>query len=91
MLYNYSQTSVKLIADSRINVTFDTEISQHLIELAKATKQSVQRLAGKLIRRAIDEVEDIALSQIVDECDTPDMELIRSQDIDWNTVLKDGA
>ncbi|WP_338406734.1 hypothetical protein [Wolbachia endosymbiont (group A) of Longitarsus flavicornis] len=34
------------MADSRVNVTFDPEISQHLIELTKATKQSVQKLAG---------------------------------------------
>ncbi|WP_353280240.1 hypothetical protein [Wolbachia endosymbiont (group B) of Silvanus unidentatus] len=79
------------MADSRINVTFSHETSGCLADLAKATKKPVQELAEKLIRRAIDEVEDIALSQIVDECDTPDMDMIRSKDIDWNTVLKDGA
>ncbi|MCJ7475881.1 MAG: hypothetical protein MUP39_02615 [Wolbachia endosymbiont of Homalodisca vitripennis] len=37
------------MAGSRVNVTFDSETSQHLIELAKVTKQSVQKLAGNNI------------------------------------------
>nr|WP_108783983.1 transposase [Wolbachia endosymbiont of Bemisia tabaci] len=47
------------MADSRINVTFSHETSGCLADLAKATKKPVQELAEKLIRRAIDEVEDI--------------------------------
>lgn len=72
------------MADSRINVTFDPETSQHLIELAKATKQSVQKLAGKLVKEAIDlEAEDIAFSKIIRELSDDDAEEIEDSEDIW--------
>ncbi|MDG7053503.1 MAG: hypothetical protein LKM45_06560 [Wolbachia endosymbiont of Alcedoecus sp.] len=54
------------MADSGISVTFDQETSQHLIKLARATKQSVQKLTEKLVKEAIElEAEDIAFSKII--------------------------
>jgi hypothetical protein len=45
------------MADSKVSVTFSSETSGCLIDLAKVTKKPVQELAEKLMQQAIDEIE----------------------------------
>ncbi|WP_419198943.1 hypothetical protein ACJZL3_03255 [Wolbachia endosymbiont of Rhagoletis cingulata] len=72
------------MVNSRVNVTFNPKTSQHLIELAKATKQSVQKLTEKLIKEAIElEAEDIAFSKIVRELDADDSEEVEGSEDIW--------
>ncbi len=72
------------MGNSRVNVTFNPKTSQHLIELAKATKQSVQKLTEKLIKEAIElEAEDIAFSKIVRELDADDSEEVEDSEDIW--------
>ncbi|AAS14008.1 hypothetical protein WD_0268 [Wolbachia endosymbiont of Drosophila melanogaster] len=72
------------MVNSRVNVTFNPKTSQHLIELAKATKQSVQKLTEKLIKEAIElEAEDIAFSKIVRELDADDSEEVEDSEDIW--------
>lgn len=72
------------MVNSRVNVTFNPKTSQHLIELAKATKQCVQKLTEKLIKEAIElEAEDIAFSKIVRELDADDSEEVEDSEDIW--------
>ncbi|MDX5462302.1 MAG: hypothetical protein O7157_01890 [Wolbachia endosymbiont of Tetragnatha montana] len=72
------------MVNSRVNITFDSETSQHLIELAKATKQSVQKLTGKLVKEAIElEAEDIAFSKIIRELSDDDAEEVEDSEDIW--------
>lgn len=72
------------MADSRINVTFNPETSQHLIKLARATKQSVQKLTEKLVKEAIElETEDIAFSKIIRELSAEDAEEVEDSEDIW--------
>jgi len=72
------------MVNSRVNVTFNPETSQHLIELARATKQSVQKLTERLVKEAIElEAEDIAFSKIVRELDTDDSEEVEDSEDIW--------
>ncbi|MDR2831617.1 MAG: hypothetical protein LBV62_01725 [Rickettsiales bacterium] len=72
------------MVDSKVNVTFNPETSQHLIELAKATKQSVQKLTEKLVKEAVElEAEDIAFSKIVRELDADDAEEVEDSEDIW--------
>lgn len=72
------------MTNAKISVTFNPETSQHLIELAKATKQSVQKLTEKLVKEAIElEAEDIAFSKIVREFDADDSEEVEDSENIW--------
>lgn len=72
------------MADSRVNVTFNPETSQHLIELARATKQSVQKLIETLVKEAIElETEDIAFSKIIRELSAENAEEVEDSEEIW--------
>ncbi|WP_339048061.1 hypothetical protein [Candidatus Mesenet endosymbiont of Phosphuga atrata] len=72
------------MAESRVNITFGLETSQHLIELAEATKQSVQELTEKLVKEAVElEMEDILLSKIANERDVDGAETVNYKDVKW--------
>ncbi|WP_353275914.1 hypothetical protein [Wolbachia endosymbiont (group A) of Pipizella viduata] len=76
------------MADSGINVAFSKETSKHLAELAELTKQPAQELAEKLLKEAIElEIEDFLVSKISDERDVEGAEMIKSEDVDWDTLL----
>ncbi|WP_338406798.1 MULTISPECIES: hypothetical protein [unclassified Wolbachia] len=76
------------MADLGINIALDSETSKHLAKLSEFTKQPVQELAGKLFREAIDrEMEDFLLSVVANEYDVDGAETVRSEDVDWNTLL----
>ncbi|MBV2145901.1 MULTISPECIES: hypothetical protein [Rickettsiales] len=72
------------MADSGISITFDPKTSQHLVELARATKQSVQKLTEKLVKEAIElEAEDIAFSKIIRELNADDAEEVEDSEDIW--------
>ncbi|WP_353284518.1 hypothetical protein [Wolbachia endosymbiont (group A) of Lasioglossum fulvicorne] len=76
------------MADSGTNIALSKETLQHLAELAELTKQSAQELAEKLLREAIElEIEDFLVSKISDERDVEGAEMIKSEDVDWDTLL----
>ncbi|WP_225536841.1 hypothetical protein [Wolbachia endosymbiont of Mansonella ozzardi] len=52
------------------------------------TKQTTQELAERLFREAVDrEIEDFLVSKISDERDVEGVEVIKSEDVDWDTLL----
>uniref|UniRef100_A0A1A9VJS7 FtsK domain-containing protein n=1 Tax=Glossina austeni TaxID=7395 RepID=A0A1A9VJS7_GLOAU len=55
------------MADSKVSVTFSSETSGCLIDLAKVTKKPVQELAEKLMQQAIDEIENMGTARIIEE------------------------
>ncbi|MDR1139837.1 MAG: hypothetical protein LBJ80_01420 [Rickettsiales bacterium] len=70
------------------NVAFSRETLQHFAKLVELTKQPTQKLAERLFREAIDrEIEDFLVSKISDERDVEGAEMIKSEDIDWDTLL----
>ncbi|BET32988.1 hypothetical protein WSTR_00965 [Wolbachia endosymbiont of Laodelphax striatellus] len=70
------------------NLAFSKETLQHLAELSELTKQPAQALAEKLLREAIElEIEDFLVSKISDERDVEGAEMIKSEDVDWDTLL----
>ncbi|BAO99702.1 hypothetical protein [Wolbachia endosymbiont of Cimex lectularius] len=70
------------------NVAFSRETLQHFAKLVELTKQPTQELAERLFREAIDrEIEDFLVSKISDERDVESAEMIKSEDIDWDTLL----
>ncbi|MDG7052597.1 MAG: hypothetical protein LKM45_01775 [Wolbachia endosymbiont of Alcedoecus sp.] len=70
------------------NVAFSKETLQHFAKLVELTKQPSQELAEKLFRKAIDrEIEDFLVSKISDERDVEGAEMIKSEDVDWDTLL----
>ncbi|WP_264736027.1 hypothetical protein [Wolbachia endosymbiont (group A) of Rhinocyllus conicus] len=72
------------MADSGISITFDPKTSQHLVGLARATKQSVQKLTEKLVKEAIElEAEDIAFSKIIRELNADDAEEVEDSEDIW--------
>ncbi|WP_395463584.1 hypothetical protein [Wolbachia endosymbiont of Cantharis cryptica] len=65
------------MADSRINVTFNPETSQHFAKLVELTKEPTQELAERLFREAIErEEEDILLSAVANEYDVDGAEIV---------------
>ncbi|MGL9731965.1 MAG: hypothetical protein ACR5KX_04165 [Wolbachia sp.] len=77
---------VKLIANA--NVAFSKETLQHFAKLFELTKQPTQELVERLFREAIDcEIEDFLISKISDERDVEGAEMIKSEDVDWDTLL----
>ncbi len=72
------------MVNSKVSVTFNPETSQHLFELARATKQSVQKLTEKLVKEAIElEAEDIAFSKIIRELNADDAEEVEDSEDIW--------
>lgn len=70
------------------NIAISKETLQHLTELSKLTKQPAQELAERLISKAIeDEMEDFLLSVVANKYDVEGAEMVRSKDVDWNTLL----
>ncbi|MDG7055465.1 MAG: hypothetical protein LJD31_02885 [Wolbachia endosymbiont of Menacanthus eurysternus] len=70
------------------NIAFSKETLQHFAKLVELTKQPSQELAEKLFRKAIDrEIEDFLVSKISDERDVEGAEMIKSEDVDWDTLL----
>ncbi|EEB55205.1 hypothetical protein C1A_8 [Wolbachia endosymbiont of Culex quinquefasciatus JHB] len=70
------------------NLAFSKETLQHLAELSELTKQPAQALAEKLLKEAIElEIEDFLVSKISDERDVEGAEMIKSEDVDWDTLL----
>ncbi|MDR2609205.1 MAG: hypothetical protein LBC06_01245 [Rickettsiales bacterium] len=70
------------------NVAFSKETLQHFAKLVELTKQPTQELAERLFREAIDrEIEDFLVSKISDERDIEGAEMIKSEDVDWDTLL----
>ncbi|MCM1002565.1 hypothetical protein [Wolbachia pipientis] len=70
------------------NVAFSKETLQHFAKLVELTKQPSQELAEKLFRKATDrEIEDFLVSKISDEHDVEGAEMIKSEDVDWDTLL----
>lgn len=70
------------------NIALSKETLQNLTKLSELTKQPVQELAEKLISKAIeDEMDDFLLSMVADQYDVEGAETVRSEDVDWNTLL----
>ncbi|WP_353288837.1 hypothetical protein [Wolbachia endosymbiont (group A) of Pogonocherus hispidulus] len=76
------------MADLNANIVLSKETLLHLAELAELTKQPAQELAEKLLKEAIElEIEDFLVSKISDERDVEGAEMIKSEDVDWDTLL----
>lgn len=73
------------MADSGINVTFNSEISECLAGLAKIRNKSVKELTEELMQEAIELEEDRILIERAAELDGT--KKIRSEDINWDKVL----
>ncbi|MDR3132383.1 MAG: hypothetical protein LBU02_04810 [Rickettsiales bacterium] len=70
------------------NVAFSKKTLQHFAELVELTKQPAQKLAERLFKEAIErEMEDFLLSVVANEYDVEGAEMVRSEDVDWNTLL----
>ncbi|MDE5062818.1 MULTISPECIES: hypothetical protein [Wolbachia] len=90
MLYNCysSRTLVKHMANLSTNIALSKETLQHFAKLVELTKQPTQELAERLFKEAIDrEMEDFLLSVVANEYDVEGAETVRSEDVDWNTLL----
>ncbi|WP_264338371.1 MULTISPECIES: hypothetical protein [unclassified Wolbachia] len=75
------------MADPKVSITFNNEISECLIGLAEVRNKSVKELTEKLMRQAIELEEDMILIERAAELDVPGAKKIRSEDINWDTVL----
>ncbi|WP_447933138.1 hypothetical protein [Wolbachia endosymbiont of Dactylopius coccus] len=75
------------MADSRFSITFSKETSKCLTGLAEVRNKSVKELTEKLMQQAIELEEDRILIERAAELDVPGAKKIRSEDINWDTVL----
>jgi RHH-type rel operon transcriptional repressor/antitoxin RelB len=79
---------VKYMADSKVVITLNSKALHNLTQLAAFNKESIEKLAKRLVIDGIEcEIENIALSRIIKETDSSDAEMIRSGDVDWDTLL----
>ncbi|WP_233641015.1 hypothetical protein [Wolbachia endosymbiont of Drosophila innubila] len=79
---------VKHMANLSTNIALSKETLQHFAKLVELTKQPTQELAERLFKEAIDrEMEDFLLSVVANEYDVEGAETVRSEDVDWNTLL----
>ncbi|MGL9759603.1 MAG: hypothetical protein ACR5LA_13155 [Wolbachia sp.] len=70
------------------NIALSKETLQNLTKLSELTKQPAQELAEKLLGEAIElEMDDFLLSVVANEYDVEGAETVRSEDVDWNTLL----
>lgn len=64
-----------------INIALDPKILHRLTRLTEVVKEPVQELAKRLIEEGIEcEVEEIALADVIKECEAPDAETIDYED-----------
>ncbi|BEP30804.1 hypothetical protein RYF71_04580 [Wolbachia endosymbiont of Drosophila malagassya] len=76
------------MANLSTNIALSKETLQHFAKLVELTKQPTQELAERLFKEAIDrEMEDFLLSVVANEYDVEGAETVRSEDVDWNTLL----
>ncbi|BAO99765.1 putative uncharacterized protein [Wolbachia endosymbiont of Cimex lectularius] len=75
---------VKLMADSKISITFSDEISECLVGLAEIRNKSVKELAEKLMEEAIENEEDRILIERAAKLHTPDAKTIDFEDVKWD-------
>ncbi|UVW84531.1 hypothetical protein [Wolbachia endosymbiont of Aedes albopictus] len=57
------------MADQKVSMTFSSELSGCLIDLAAVAEKPVQELVEKIMQQVIDEVENIGASKIIEECE----------------------
>ncbi|WP_265035840.1 hypothetical protein [Wolbachia endosymbiont (group A) of Anomoia purmunda] len=70
------------MAHSRVNIAFNHEISEYLIELARIKNQSIQDLAQELMQEAIEiEKEDMALAELAAK--RSGEERVKFEDVKW--------
>ncbi|RDD34971.1 hypothetical protein Wcon_00934 [Wolbachia endosymbiont of Cylisticus convexus] len=74
--------------DSKVVITLNSKALHNLTQLATFNKESVEKLAKRLVIDGIEcEIENIALSKIIKETDSPDAKMIKGGDVDWDTLL----
>ncbi|MGL9718483.1 MAG: hypothetical protein ACR5K9_07495 [Wolbachia sp.] len=70
------------MADSRVNITLNHEISEYLTELARIKNQSIQDLAQELMQEAIEiEKEDMALAELAAK--RSGAKRVKFEDVKW--------
>ncbi|MGL9717321.1 MAG: hypothetical protein ACR5K9_01215 [Wolbachia sp.] len=72
------------MADSKVNITFNKEISECLIGLAEIRNKSVKELTEKLIEEAIKDEEDRILIERAAKLHTPDAKTVAFKDVKWD-------
>ncbi|MGL9726153.1 MAG: hypothetical protein ACR5KV_06035 [Wolbachia sp.] len=77
----------KAYVDSRFSITFSKETSKCLTGLVEVRNKSAKELTEKLIQQAIELEEDRILVERAAKFDVPGAKKIRSENINWNTVL----
>ncbi|MEY2392796.1 hypothetical protein [Wolbachia endosymbiont of Tettigetta isshikii] len=76
------------MADLKVVITLNSKALHNLTQLAAFNKESVEKLAKRLVIDGIEcEIENIALSKIIKETDSPNAEMVRSGDVDLDTLL----
>ncbi|QOD38173.1 hypothetical protein [Candidatus Wolbachia massiliensis] len=76
------------MADSKIVVTLNSKTLHNLTQLAAFNKESIEKLAKRLVIDGIEcEIENIALSRIIKETGSPDAEMVKNEDVDWDKLL----
>ncbi len=65
----------------RVNVTLTPELAAILALMAKREKGSMSTIAKRMIEEAIEEYEDIALSQLAEKIDIPGAKRRRHADV----------
>lgn len=68
--------------NSRLNITLDPKTNQLLVFLANQSHKSVSSIAGELLREAIEQHEDAALSTLAAQRDIKEAERV-SHDQAW--------
>ncbi|MDG7057350.1 MAG: hypothetical protein LKM43_04355 [Wolbachia endosymbiont of Penenirmus auritus] len=75
------------MADPKVSVTFSSETSGCLVDLAKVTKKPVQELAEKLMQQVLDEIEDMGTARIIEEYEANGKEKIVVNEEVWREIL----
>jgi hypothetical protein len=69
------------MADSRLSITFNNEISECLAGLAKIRNKSIRELTEELIQEAIENEEDKILIERAAELNVPGAETVDLKDV----------
>ncbi|WP_395463582.1 DUF6290 family protein [Wolbachia endosymbiont of Cantharis cryptica] len=72
------------MADSKVSITFNHEISKCLTGLAEIRKTSIQKLTEKLVQEAIENEEDRILIERAAKLNTPGAETVNFEDVKWD-------
>ncbi|WP_349967410.1 hypothetical protein [Wolbachia endosymbiont of Armadillidium arcangelii] len=72
------------MADSGINITFNSEISECLAGLAKIRNKPVKKLVEELMQEAIENEEDKILIERAAELNVPGAETVDLKDVKWD-------